>query len=731
MNKVADLLPSVKLQPHQAALVADATAARQQGKPFRRLLMWGTGSGKSLGAIAAAEALGTPYTAVVPAALRPTFTGERQRFTDLTTPAEVTSYQGAATGKATPFDTVLADESQRLGSPASSQAAAVRDLAAGARNAILMSATPVRNRPEELAPLLSILTNTPVTHDDFRRRYVGTERVRPGGLLGWLKGEPAVEQEVLRHTDELKNLLAGKVDYYAPDTPPVGVTEETHETELEPHQTELYRGLWGQIPFMLRWKLKNRYELTPQEMVRARSFLTGPRQVALSDLPYRPDADPLKAFHGSGKLRKAYSLMEKELGSDPRTKGIVYSNFPRAGLEPYAARLADAGVPHAVFHGGLSDQQRKDLVDGFNANRIRVALVGPAGAEGISLKGAQLIQILDDHWNQARTVQAKARGIRYDSHRDLPPELQRVKVQKFVAKLPLGFKDRLLASAGFDREGHRATVDDYLSALSARKETLNVKLMDLLKEVSAESRNQRTFETRKQAGEVYGVPSVPDPDEVKLRKLRAVVIRGNPAAAKFYADVGGPLSGLGYDVDYDPGEPYTEPPPADLWVGHSRGADRLRFAPPTTRTVAVGSNLPGAINHPDDDVDASFHRTGGAPPATHYELTPEMRERLTAVVRNKAANEVLTRLLEAKRLSDTNTRAGYDGKAVILRGVIAADPAAWKVDSHQPYTVGLTHAPSGFKVHLPRHVISDLLPEAKSWPAARPEISSSPSSAAS
>jgi len=123
----------------------------------------------------------------------------------------------------------------------------------------------------------------------------------------------------------------------------------------------------------------------------------------------------------------------------------------------------------------------------------------------------------------------------------------------------------------------------------------------------------------------------------RIRKKRvktaatAVVVKGNPKfiagnekADKFYSALQAALQGAGYDVSFDPGEPFTEPPPADLWVGHSRGADRLRFAPAATRAVAIGSRLPGAVNHPDDDVLTPFHETGGAPPDAHYELTPEM-----------------------------------------------------------------------------------------------------------
>lgn len=119
-------------------------------------------------------------------------------------------------------------------------------------------------------------------------------------------------------------------------------------------------------------------------------------------------------------------------------------------------------------------------------------------------------------------------------------------------------------------------------------------------------------------------------------KRTAVIVTGNPKyitnnpdAAKFYDALESHLQGRGYAVSRDPGEPHTSPPVADLWVGHSRGADRLRFAPEGTATIAVGSNREGAINHGRDDVS----RAPGTktPPKSHYVLTHAMRDALDGV----------------------------------------------------------------------------------------------------
>ncbi len=113
----------------------------------------------------------------------------------------------------------------------------------------------------------------------------------------------------------------------------------------------------------------------------------------------------------------------------------------------------------------------------------------------------------------------------------------------------------------------------------------------------------------------------------------AVIIKGNPKfvasnpdADRFYADLKAFLEGLGFSVSFDAGEPYTSPPAADLWIGHSRGSDRLQYAPAGTITVALGTL--GGINHSDDNSLSP----GQVPDISHYILTQEMKEEIKSVL---------------------------------------------------------------------------------------------------
>ena len=94
------------------------------------------------------------------------------------------------------------------------------------------------------------------------------------------------------------------------------------------------------------------------------------------------------------------------------------------------------------------------------------------------------------------------------------------------------------------------------------------------------------------------------------QKPLAIIIKGNPSRKQpntpgnLYPKLKKYLQQKGFKVEFDEGKPHTTPNlKAQLWIGHSRGADRLKFAPKHITTISIGSSLPNSINHPDDKVD--------------------------------------------------------------------------------------------------------------------------------
>jgi hypothetical protein len=333
-EKSSGLLPSVHLQPQQSRV-----AEEFKHKRVRKLLYHSLGSGKTLSAIAGAETGGEPYTAVVPAALRPNFQNEQARWTDQQTPSQVESYNALA--KEVPSNdtgTVIFDEAQRLRNENSLQTQNAKQLAAKAHNLLLLSGTPIVNSPGDFAPLAEMLTGQPQDSKTFESTYVGQKKVRPS-LLARLRGVQPATVPVLRNREQLHKLLAGHIDYHAPATPDVQQIEERYTTPMSPQQTKLYQAFWKQLPWILRWKLQHEFPLSKQEIGNFSSFLAGPRQVSLSTLPFmRGRRDPYKAFQQSPKLQRAMQLAEETLNKDPKQQDRRLLEFPRSRLAAIRCR---------------------------------------------------------------------------------------------------------------------------------------------------------------------------------------------------------------------------------------------------------------------------------------------------------------------------------------------------------------------------------------------------------
>jgi hypothetical protein len=473
IEKSSAIRPEVTPQEHQQRI-----ADRLSGQDPRLLVYHGLGTGKSLASILAAEQAGDNYGIVAPASLRPNFEKEIEKFTEGSDP-EVMSYTGMGMGKqfAKPIDTLIVDEAHRLRNPLSASNKAIAANAAAAKRLMLLSGSPIVNSPTDLAAPISLLTKTPITPKEFQERFIGKKKVSPG-FFATLRGISPGEEQIVKNEGELRRLLRGHIDYQPGKAPEgVNINEELVKAPLTREQERIQNAIREKIPLKFLWKLDREFPLTADESKRLNAFMSGLRQISLSTQSFRADKDPFKAFQQSGKLTKALENLKMVLNEDARKKAIIYSNYVNAGLDPYAAALAREKIPYGVFHGGISEEERKKAVREYNEGKLRALLIGPAGAEGLSTKGTSLIQLLDPHWNETRSSQAKGRGLRFDSHTGLPEELKNVKVQRYLsASEEPSLLGRLL---GYQRT---RTGDEIVQSLAKQKEELNDKFRKILQE---------------------------------------------------------------------------------------------------------------------------------------------------------------------------------------------------------------------------------------------------------
>lgn len=114
------------------------------------------------------------------------------------------------------------------------------------------------------------------------------------------------------------------------------------------------------------------------------------------------------------------------------------------------------------------------------------------------------------------------------------------------------------------------------------------------------------------------------------KALSAVIVTGNPKyiktpeAIKYYNDIEAFLKANGVIVRRDPGNDYTCPPKADFYIGHSRGASRIRcFRNTTQEKDFLMFGDPDGYIHP---VDREWQKNNppsdkfNPPPVEHFEF---------------------------------------------------------------------------------------------------------------
>ena len=469
--KSAELRDTVELQDQQQR-VAD----RMRGGDSRLLVYHGLGSGKSLAALAAAESLGGNYGVVTPAALKGNYQTEIAKFTKNVKP-QLLSYTGVGRGRrfAENPDTAIFDEAHRLRNSTSASALAAQELGRNSKNMLLLTGTPIPNQPSDLASLLGLLNNERITPEQFDARYVGRRTTHPT-WLSYLTG--GVDEDYVKNEPELRKKLQGHVDYHPGKLPEgVTITDETVKVPLSSQQVKVENAVRGRRPWLSFLEGDSGLDLSSERLKRLRPFLTGLRQASLSTLPFLAGKDALRAFSQSGKLQQAFSDLKGELAEDPKKKALIYSNSIAAGVVPYAAALQKAKIPFGVLHGSIPEKEWGKSLQDYNANKLRVLLMGPAAAEGISAKGTTMIQMLDPHWHESRSSQAVGRGLRFDSHEGLPEKLRQIKIKRYLSThAEPSWLQYLLGKQ------RQPTADEALSELSMKKEKQNELFRQILRD---------------------------------------------------------------------------------------------------------------------------------------------------------------------------------------------------------------------------------------------------------
>ena len=458
-EKQAKLKKDVELRPHQ-----DRALARLEKKPGL-LVYHGLGSGKTITSIAATEDGDTDV--ILPASLRENYKKEQKRFS--TSKRNIMSFEKYVKDKPVAAKNLVIDEAHLVGRHEAKRSTLLTKRAPDYEKRVLLTGTPVRNHPSELAPLLNIIRGDkeiPALKKEFSEKFINELTKKPG-FFGRLLGRTPSTTYQIKNPGKFQSLIQGYVDYHpSGDDKFPSVTEERIEVPLGPEQQKIYKYLVGKVPPGLRHKIKRGLPPSKQESKSLNAFMSGTRQVSNTARPFGGTEE--------SKIEHAVEELVTRGEKDKNFKAVVYSNFLGAGIQPYAEKLKAKNIPHAVFDGSLSDKDRAKLVKDYNKNKIKALLLSGAGSQGLDLKGTKLVQLLEPHWNEARLEQAKGRAIRYKSHDHLPEKERHVHVQRYFSTLQPGLLGKLLGKRDFSS-------DEYLDMLSKVKAKLNEAFLELIR----------------------------------------------------------------------------------------------------------------------------------------------------------------------------------------------------------------------------------------------------------
>ena len=298
------------------------------------------------------------------------------------------------------FDCLVLDEAQNIKNPEAAQSQAVRQLSA--RRRVALTGTPVENRLTELWSIFDFLNPGLLGTQGAFKRHFAVPIERYGD-------KPAAE--LLRKVTAPFILRRMKTDpNIAPELP--DKIETTRYCPLTREQAALYQTTvdkaLDEISTMAHG-IERRGKVL--------SMLTQIKQIC--NHPAHFLKDQLIAPRRSGKLMRFLQLADEVI--ENRSAALVFTQYREMGhiLEKVLGERFETEIP--FLHGGLSRQQRDDMVANFQSPNGPPMLVVSlrAGGTGLNLTRANHVFHYDRWWNPAVEDQATDRAFRIGQTRDV------------------------------------------------------------------------------------------------------------------------------------------------------------------------------------------------------------------------------------------------------------------------------------------------------------------------
>jgi superfamily II DNA or RNA helicase len=124
-------------------------------------------------------------------------------------------------------------------------------------------------------------------------------------------------------------------------------------------------------------------------------------------------------------------------------KMVIYSAFLSYGVRKVQELFNENKIRYVEVNGTMKKDARDQAVKDYNANKVDIMFITKAGGQGLDLKGTRYIVIMESAWNKATENQVFGRAARYKSHTHLPKNEQKVDAYHLlIVKPPVGKSGR-------------------------------------------------------------------------------------------------------------------------------------------------------------------------------------------------------------------------------------------------------------------------------------------------
>jgi len=300
-------------------------------------------------------------------------------------------------GKIKPKNTFLiVDEAQNLKSHDGKNSKAVISFAKKAKKVLLLTATPVMNRPSEIINLIAMVDGTdPISVTQFDRH-------------------------IMPYDDKFEDFFRCKISYVVGGLNEGYPTSEEHTVEF-PMTQEYYKSY-------------REVEMGQESSLCSSLFGCGSNLQAFYN-GIRRAANNIESEHGP-KINWIVDRIKSMNKKNKRNKTLVYSSFLDAGSKLVMKRLDELNIDYVKVDGTLSKTKRQEAVKLYNSGKVKIIFISKAGGEGLDLKGTRDVIITEPAWNDENLKQVRGRAVRYLSHDGLPDNEKHVDIWNLIMIKP-------------------------------------------------------------------------------------------------------------------------------------------------------------------------------------------------------------------------------------------------------------------------------------------------------